>query len=110
MFVALRETEALLPGKSPIVATNCSLSHAAICSATNMLVRVEGGGGGRRRGVKSSTSSVSGVISRLYRSFAFLLMDYDEPSFERNKMVNMSIIYRIVLFSDYAIALSATGG
>jgi len=60
--------------------------------------------------VKSSTSSVSGVISRLYRSFAFLLMDYDEPSFERNKMVNMSIIYRIVLFSDYAIALSATGG
>jgi len=32
-------TEALLPGKSPIVVTNCSLSHAAICSVTNMLVR-----------------------------------------------------------------------
>ena len=36
-------------GKSAIVVTNCSLSHAAICSATNMLVRRRGGGWGRKR-------------------------------------------------------------
>lgn len=48
VFVALRETEALLPGKSPIVVTNCSLSHAAICSATNVFVRWRGGGRKKR--------------------------------------------------------------
>jgi hypothetical protein len=37
-------------------------------------------------------------------------MDYDEASFERNKIANISITYRNILFSDYAIALSAAGG
>ena len=34
-------------------------------------------------------------------------MDYDEPSFERSKVANFSVTYRNILFSDYAIALSA---
>jgi hypothetical protein len=37
-------------------------------------------------------------------------MDYDDPSFERNKIANISLTYRNILISDHAIALSATGG
>ena len=57
--------------------------------------------------MKSRTAWVSGAISRGVTFSAFLLMDYDEPSFERSKVANFSVTYRNILFSDYAIALSA---